>query len=339
MKDNPIKHITLATKFSTMKFPSFLVFCFLSLVNAFAQKKQSTKSEFYCSPCDCKNDGKIFYQPGKCTVCRMRLLEVGAFNYSSPTISANNIIVYKSSKPDNVGRLFYKNLTSPGESKLIGKGSMPQILGNGESIVFEGEKNNMFLYSILRDTILTISSGINLPGIQSPSWNSSNRIIFTAGEFPQLGIYQLNIEDSKLEPLITGEGMRFGCKASPDGKKIAYRCSKIKPDSTREKGIAIYDLDTRTEKFITNIGEYCTWSPDGKTLAFHWKGTENFAIYVVNADGSDLKMIADHKEGDSELPCWSADGKKIYFQTNRRNKWEIWTMNTDGSNQQALILE
>jgi Tol biopolymer transport system component len=73
-------------------------------------------------------------------------------------------------------------------------------------------------------------------------------------------------------------------------------------------------------------------------LAFHWKGDKNFAIFIVNADGSGLKKIAEDKDGDCELPVWSADGRKIFFQTNRRHgNWEIWVMNTDGSEQKPFI--
>lgn len=109
-------------------------------------------------------------------------------------------------------------------------------------------------------------------------------------------------------------------------------------DSSFKRGLAIYDMADHSEKYITSIGEYPSWSPDGKQLAFHWKGDKNFAIFTVNADGSGLKKIAEDNDGDCELPVWSGDGRKVFFQTNRRHgNWEIWTMNVDGTGQKPFI--
>jgi len=61
-----------------------------------------------------------------------------------------------------------------------------------------------------------------------------------------------------------------------------------------------------------------TWSPDGLRLAF-WgislgeNGEEQLPaqIYVVNADGSELRRLTD--EGDNRWPSWSPDGTRIAF--------------------------
>jgi Tol biopolymer transport system component len=314
----------------------FFVSTLLYFINCCAQKN-TVKVEYFCAPCGCKNDGKVFDKSGVCTLCGMKLQQVGTFNYEMATVSGDGqLMAYKSSKPDNIGRIFYKEITTAGIDKLIGEGSMPQISPDKNYIVFEGRDNKILLYKIQSDTIVDISPG--LPGLQSPAWASSGNLIFAAGEFPQLSIYRMNITNKKFESLTIEQGMRYGCKASPDGKKIAYRCVRRITDSTYKKGLAVYDVLTGEEKYITTIGEYCTWSPNGKQLAFHWKGDKYFAVYIVNADGTGLKKIAEDKNGDSELPVCSADCKQLYFQTNRRHgNREIWTMNANGSNQKPFI--
>jgi hypothetical protein len=321
-------------KLTEMKL-SVLLVAYLWLNQSFAQTN-IPKPEFFCSPCGCKNDGKIFDKPGKCSLCRMQLLEVGAFNYEMLSLSTDNkSMAYCTSKPDCIRRIIYKN---DKEMRLVGEGAMPEISPDKKRIVFEGDSNKIFIYEISLDTIIDISPA--LPGLQSPSWDRSGNLLFSAGKFPGLGIYRMNVQTKKLDSLITATGMRYGCKPSPDGKKLAYRLIKRINDTSYQRGIAIFDLASGKEKMITTIGEYCTWSPNGKQLAFHWSGNRNFAVYVVNTDGSGLKKIAEDNNGDSELPVWSADGKKIFFQTNRRRgNWEIWTMNSDGSGKKPFIWE
>jgi len=55
-------------------------------------------------------------------------------------------------------------------------------------------------------------------------------------------------------------------------------------------------------------------------------------IYIMNADGSELKNLTNNP-ARNEIPCWSPNGTKIAFTSNRdgeRNS-EIYVMNADGS--------
>ena len=176
---------------------------------------------------------------------------------------------------------------------------------------------------------------------QTPCWAANGReIYFAAGEFPSTGIYKLNLTSGNIDSISTSAGLRYAPASSPDGKRIAYRCRIVRSENDIQRGIALYDLETNVEKFITSIGEYCTWSPDGKQLAFHWPDSSDFCIYTVNRDGSGLKRIAFTRGSDNELPTWSPDGKKIFFQTNRRRgNWEIWSMNVDGSDQKLVLAD
>jgi len=300
---------------------------------------QKTKVEYFCAPCGCKNDGKVFDAAGTCPLCGMLLQQVGTFSYEMPAVSADgDIMAYVSYKPDNVGRVFFRKTSGNDTVKLIGEGSMPQISFDKKYVVFEGNENKIFLYDINGDSTVDISP--QLPGVQSPAWQPTGNLVFAAGKFPKIGIYIMNISDKKIQTLRAEDGMRYGCKVSPDGKKIAYRWTRRLTDTIFEKGIAVYDIEKAEEKLITTIGEYPSWSPDGKQLAFHWKGQKYFAVFVVNMDGTELKKIAEDKDGDSELPVWSGDGRKLFFQTNRiHGNWEIWVMNADGSNQEPFIWE
>jgi Tol biopolymer transport system component len=112
------------------------------------------------------------------------------------------------------------------------------------------------------------------------------------------------------------------------------------------------------------------WSPDGKSIAFTAGGTKGLLVYVINADGSGLRAVADGQQatwspdsgrlvfkscdggscglfitnadgsgrrqittnGNDSSPDWSPDGSKIAFGSNRDGNWEIYTVKPDGSN-------
>lgn len=58
-------------------------------------------------------------------------------------------------------------------------------------------------------------------------------------------------------------------------------------------------------------------------------------IYVMNADGSDLKNITGNEATDFD-PDWSPDGAKIVFVSNRDGPAAIYSMNADGSDVRRL---
>jgi len=92
---------------------------------------------------------------------------------------------------------------------------------------------------------------------------------------------------------------------SPDGKYIAYNGW---PDLVNKGKILVVKLQYPDVFLqISPNDEYChrpQWSPDGTRLIFDC----NKGLYVVNSDGSNLKLIADGADAK-----WSPDGRLIAF--------------------------
>jgi TolB protein len=78
-------------------------------------------------------------------------------------------------------------------------------------------------------------------------------------------------------------------------------------------------------------------SPDGQQVAFMERRGDDWDIYLVNSDGSDLRRLTTDPALNG-LPAWSPDGRAIAFVSNREGVWSIWAMNPDGSGQQKLFL-
>lgn len=99
---------------------------------------------------------------------------------------------------------------------------------------------------------------------------------------------------------------------SPDGKQIAT--ATWMDDGSRQTEITVMAADGSGRKRIASPDDggtlVCpTWSADGKRIAYaRLFGTPpRSEIRIVNADGSDDKMIAEN----ASLPAWSPDGERI----------------------------
>lgn len=58
-------------------------------------------------------------------------------------------------------------------------------------------------------------------------------------------------------------------------------------------------------------------------------------IFVMNADGTNLRRLTDHPANDI-WPAWSPDGARIAFPSRRDGNFEIYLMNPDGTDLQRL---
>ncbi|MHB9133906.1 MAG: TolB family protein [Armatimonadota bacterium] len=139
-----------------------------------------------------------------------------------------------------------------------------------------------------------------------------------------------------------GTGKRLVIDSTSNGQNKLQ--GSLSPDGTRvlfidgNQAVRVYNLLTNTiATLYYGVDVYtANFSPDGRKIAFsdYAPGTSNQAIYVMNADGSDVTMIQDGSSGDVTLPVWSPDGRKIAFQTDWNGKISI--MNADGTGVVAL---
>jgi Tol biopolymer transport system component len=137
---------------------------------------------------------------------------------------------------------------------------------------------------------------------------------------------------------------------SPDGQRIAFGQLAGPPWEVR---VVVMNADGSGKHAVTQnlhkigdalwTGTTIGWSPDGRRIAFD----DDDAIYVVNADGSELRRLAQN----AAFQSWSPDGRKLIFVRVRHPKkgrpaaaaaalWraaaDLWVMNADGSGQRNL---
>lgn len=80
-------------------------------------------------------------------------------------------------------------------------------------------------------------------------------------------------------------------------------------------------MQAETPRWMRN----CTISPDGKTIAFCYKGD----IYTVSSAGGDARRLTTNAAFDT-TPVWSPDSKRIAFASDREGSLDIFVVDSKG---------
>jgi len=137
---------------------------------------------------------------------------------------------------------------------------------------------------------------------------------------------------------------------SPSGDKIVF-------DAVQ--GLMVQSVDGTVAYQITDEAKDTNpvWSPapleggtGGSQIAFTRRQHDHWEIYVVDADGSNLRRLTNTptkpngEVASSASPAWSpapleggTGSQHIAFLTDRTGEWEIWVMQADGSQQQPMF--
>jgi len=79
-----------------------------------------------------------------------------------------------------------------------------------------------------------------------------------------------------------------------------------------------------------------SWSPDGTKIAYMDRLNDATALYLMNADGSDSKLLASNIFHNVNL-AWSPDGTKIAFCSEKRSaEFSLHVIDVDGSHDVRL---
>jgi hypothetical protein len=117
---------------------------------------------------------------------------------------------------------------------------------------------------------------------------------------PDPTLFISNLDGSAEIPLAFGHGA-----LSPDGSRVAY--------SDENNQLTLMEVASK-QKTILGAGYLAPrWSPDGAKIAFQRETPKGFNIFVMNADGSNLRQLTDTTEL-FHLSGWTSDGKALLLQ-------------------------
>jgi Tol biopolymer transport system component len=227
-----------------------------------------------------------------------------------------------------------RRLTSNGSAD-----SSPKVSPDGSTIAFvrQGDVWAMNVDGSRAHPLTRVGQNVT-----DPAWSpDGTRIAFeiSSGSRKQMdtGIYVMRSDGSHLRLAL--QGLIFGL-AWGDAGTITYSAG----DATNNQ-LKLFNLDLATgatRPFLSLPGEETSpaWSPDGSTLAFGWNSTAGDGLYLVDADGSNLREVVGTpftSGGSLRSIAWAPDGSWLAFEgVGPRDHIQIYEVRADGSGLRRL---
>lgn len=223
-----------------------------------------------------------------------------------------------------------------GEPVIIGKNDAPNILNwnpvwspDGNFLYYVSNKDgNVSFWRTKIDK--TTGESLSVPEIAlSPSKYSAHlsfsadgaKMIYVESESKSnIQAISFDAENEKVvgEPfwITSGDRRLSRPEISPDGKFFVSRLLR-----RSQEDIVMIDRQTGEMTDITNdkaVDRYARWSPDGGKISFTSDRTGSHEIWMIDADGSNLKQITFNNFKGITFPNWSPDGKQMLFRLENR---------------------
>jgi Tol biopolymer transport system component len=145
------------------------------------------------------------------------------------------------------------------------------------------------------------------------SWSPDGKqLVFSQVTEGNEDLYSCNSDGTNIVKLLDSLSNESFPMWSPDGQLIMFEQFLSPEGETDIKSfeIAVLNLQTGEVKALTNnnyLDIAARWSPDGSKIAFLSQagGNDDSEIYVMNADGSEVKKVTNTKEGAyATFPSW-----------------------------------
>lgn len=169
------------------------------------------------------------------------------------------------------------------------------------------------------------------PGLKvGPQYLSTDRIAYLIKAGPNAGLAFTHGDPG-------AKGMLRNPAWSPDGKQVVYQ----KVDFTaRPQNQPLYSWDPGMEVEYTDV--FPRFSREGRLAISDIRNlatTATASISVMNADGTDRKIIFEDKTGAAMVPTWSPDGQWVafgfggFFGARETEPAKVMMVRADGSGQ------
>lgn len=200
----------------------------------------------------------------------------------------------------------------------------------------------------------TMNCGMTNGAAFQPSWSpDGNWVAFGYGAFLQgrrtgsAKVMMVRRDGTERQELTSGTPNAGFPSWSANGNEIVFRSWGAGPD---EMGLRILNVKDRTVRVLTTVPDNLpSWSPDGSRIVFTRKQEQNFDIFTIKPDGSDLRQLTTFPANDAHA-VWTQDGKHLLWSSGEygfkdeaalydhsfQPYGSIWIMNADGSQPRQL---
>ncbi len=186
------------------------------------------------------------------------------------------------------------------------------------------------------------SIGAGQTGATAPTQaGADGRIVFTSNIDPagRWDLFTMRPDGTGVKRLTVLPDPRWPFSApdwSPDGTQLVFTS---RSPSSRLGHVYRIDADGSGLTQLTHgtgiDADSASWSPDGSKIVLKRAGSGEYAIWVMNADGSGLVRLTGELYDNSD-PTFTPDGKHILYASQKGGSSAIWIMNADGSKKRRL---
>ncbi len=149
-------------------------------------------------------------------------------------------------------------------------------------------------------------------------------VYFSSRRGGQFEIHSININGKDVKRLTRGIGSLYAPELSPNGDWIVF--------TNNGNGLWVMKPDGSNPHAITSSDDIDpTWSPDGSMIAFASSRAGKRQLFVMNADGSNIRQVTDLKDMGGRS-SWSPDGTRLAFYAGPAGDHNIYVINVDGTN-------
>ncbi len=152
------------------------------------------------------------------------------------------------------------------------------------------------------------------------------RILFDSNRSGTFGIYSINANGTKLQPVIDDpDWHEMYPDLSPNGKLVVFSraktTSKLAPSE-----IWLVKINGANPRRVVLNGTYPTFSADGKTIYFERKRKKVMAIDVYGGNEREIFPAKNEtfKKYQVVKPRVSFDGRRVAFTSDRKGHWNAW---------------
>lgn len=198
-------------------------------------------------------------------------------------------------------------------TSVVSSVMLPHFNPAGTRVVFyEGDPNsNAQLYSVdLAGTRTLITVGAGPTTKYFPTYSADGQQLFFTGISGSYtaDVWRSQADGSGVTKLTSStSGTSAEPSPSPDGTKVVFNSDGL---------ISTVDIATRTVKSLGVRGNFPSYSPDGTKILFLSQATYGeLNLAVMNADGSNVRILAARRYDLYSGPSWSPDGTWIIIQS------------------------
>jgi Tol biopolymer transport system component len=201
----------------------------------------------------------------------------------------------------------------------------------------------------------------------------AGKIIFQAeekGENPFYQMFVMDLASGATRRVSPGVGKTTCGYFHPHKDRILFASSHLDPDAKKHYEVEfklreeekqakkrrryVWDFDPFMEIFEANLDgsglkrltdskgydAEASYSADGKQIVFcsNRSGEKNMELYIMDADGKNVRQLTQAPGCYNGGPFFSPDGKKVIFRSDRKRKdhLQLYVINADGTGEKAL---